>query len=80
VKVYWFDDTGRGECHLPKAWQVLYRTDRDDFAPVKNSTPYGVAKDVFNEVGFEPVRTDAIRIEVSLQDGWSAGVHEVVIE
>jgi DUF1680 family protein len=80
VKVYWFDDTGRGECHLPKAWQVLYRTGRGDFAPVKNSTPYGVAKDAFNEVGFEPVRTDAIRIEVSLQDGWSAGVHEVVIE
>jgi DUF1680 family protein len=80
VKVYWFDDTGRGACHLPRAWQVLYRTGRGEFQPVKNSTPYGVAKDVFNQVGFEPVRTDAIKIEVSLQDGWSAGVQEVVIE
>jgi hypothetical protein len=80
VRIYWYDDTGRGECHLPKAWQVLYRTEGGDFQPVKNGTPYGAAKDAFNEVGFEPVTTDAIKIEISLQDGWSAGVQEVVIE
>ncbi len=80
VQIYWFDDTGRGECHLPKAWRVLYRTSQGDFQPVKNSTPYGTEKDTFNKAGFEPVRTDALKIEITLQEGWSAGVQEVVIE
>jgi len=80
VQVYWFDDTGRGECHLPKAWRVLYRTSRGDFQPVKNSMPYETEKDTFNKVGFEPVRTDALKVEITLQDRWSAGVQEVVIK
>ena len=80
VKTYWFDDTGRGECHLPKSWQVLYRTAQGDFQPVKNSTPYGVEKDTFNKVTFEPVSTNALKVEIVLQKDWSAGVQEVVIE
>jgi hypothetical protein len=80
VKIYWFDDTGRGECHLPKSWQVLYRTAQGDFQPVKNSTPYGVEKDTFNKVTFEPVSTNALKVEIVLQKDWSAGVQEVVIE
>jgi hypothetical protein len=80
VKVYWFDDTGRGECHLPKSWQVLYRTAEGDFKPVKNTAGYGIEKDTFNKVGFEPVKTDALKIEITLQDRWSAGVQEIVIE
>jgi hypothetical protein len=37
VGVYWFDDTGRGKCHLPKSWQVLFRTADGTFEPVKNA-------------------------------------------
>ncbi len=25
VEVYWFDDTGRGECRVPASWRLLYR-------------------------------------------------------
>jgi uncharacterized protein len=25
IGVYWFDDTGRGECRLPASWRVMYR-------------------------------------------------------
>ncbi len=80
VKVYWFDDTGRGACHLPESWEVLYRDASGQFKPVKASTEYGMAKDRFNKVDFAPVRTDAIKIEIKLQKQWSAGVQEVVIE
>ena len=34
----------------------------------------------FREVAFEPVKTDALKIEITLQEKWSAGVQEVVIE
>jgi DUF1680 family protein len=80
VKVYWFDDTGRGECHLPRSWKVLYRDVAGSFRPVDNDTPYGMKKDTFNKVGFEPVKTNCVKIEIRLQDRWSAGVLEVVIE
>jgi hypothetical protein len=80
VQVYWFDDTGRGECHLPKSWQALYRTAEGEFKPVKNAGPYGVEKDGFNKAAFEPVKTTALKIEIKLQEKWSAGVQEVVIE
>ena len=80
VKVYWFDDTGRGECRVPKSWKVLYRDAKGRFKLVNNNTPYLVEKDTFNKAGFEPVRTDCVKIEIMLQDRWSAGVQEVMIE
>jgi hypothetical protein len=80
VKIYWFDDTGRGECHLPKSWWVLYRTADGRFAPVRNAGVDRIARDTFNQARFEPVTTDALRIEIALQDRWSAGIQEVVIE
>ncbi len=80
VKVYWFDDTGRGECHLPKSWRLLYRDANGEFQPVSNKTPYRTKLDTFSIVTFEPVETNALKIEIVLQEGWSAGVQEVVIQ
>jgi uncharacterized protein len=80
VKVYWFDDTGRGQCKVPESWKVLYRAPAGRFEPVRNKTAYGTEKDTFNKVDFDAVTTDAIKIEITLQKHWSAGVQEVVIE
>jgi uncharacterized protein len=75
ASVYWFDDTGGGECRVPASWRVLYKTG-EDWLPVVSAGPYGTAKDAWNTVAFKPVRTTALRLEIKLQDGWSAGVHE----
>jgi hypothetical protein len=80
VKVYWFDDTATGACKVPASWRVRYRNAAGELKPVTVTTPYGTTKDRFNKVDFAPVRTDAIKIEIKLQDKWSAGVQEVVIE
>ncbi|MBN1851453.1 MAG: glycoside hydrolase family 127 protein [Pirellulales bacterium] len=80
LKVYWFDDTGRGECHLPKSWRALYQDAEGQFQPVTNRGPYPVQKDTFNSVDFDPVSTKALKIEIVLQENWSAGIQEVVIE
>ena len=63
VEIYWFDDTGVGECRVPASWRLLYR-DGGEWRPVYTTGKYGVEKDRFNEVVFETVRTDALRIEV----------------
>lgn len=79
VKVYWFDDTGEGECRVPASWRLLYR-DGDAWKPVQVQGSYGVAKDTLNEVVFEPVRTDGLRMEVTCREGFSTGVKEWIVE
>lgn len=75
VEVYWFDDTGRGECRVPASWWVLYRSG-ETWRPVQNLDAYAVEKDGYNRVRFRPVRTAALRLEVELQKDYSAGIHE----
>jgi uncharacterized protein len=73
--VYWFDDTGRGEVRVPQAWRILYR-DNDAWKPVEARGEYSVGKDTFNTVHFAPVTTTGLRLEVTMQPQWSAGVQE----
>jgi uncharacterized protein len=73
--VYWFDDTGEGGCRVPKSWRLLYR-DGQEWKPVVHPTEAGTAKDKLNMMSFDPVETDALRLEVNLQDDFSAGMFE----
>ncbi len=73
VQVYWFDDTGTGQCRVPESWRVLYQ-DNGEWKEVPNPTEATVAKDRFNKVSFDPVHTSALRLEVQLQPMFSGGV------
>jgi hypothetical protein len=75
AEVYWFDDTGRGEVRVPRSWRLLYR-DGNAWKPVDVLGAYGVAKDRFNTIAFRPVSTTGLRLEVTMQPQWSAGVQE----
>src|SRR5215510_2653476 len=75
TEVYWYDDTGRGECRTPASWRILYK-DGEAWKPVETSEPYGVEKDRFNKVTFKPVATTGLRLEVTMQQNWSAGIQE----
>ncbi len=75
VEVYWFDDTGRGECRVPESWRILYLSG-DQWKPVWTKELLTVDKDKFNKVVFETVKTKSLRLEVKLQDKFSAGIHE----
>jgi hypothetical protein len=75
VSVYWFDDTGEGDCRVPKSWRVLYK-EGDKWVPVKNLSPYGVEKDKYNVSRFTPIRTGALRLEIQLPENFSSGIQE----
>jgi DUF1680 family protein len=75
VEVYWFDDTGHGECRVPRSWRVLYK-DGDQWKPVENSSAYEAGKDRYDRISFKPVTTSALRLEVTLQPNWSTGIQE----
>jgi DUF1680 family protein len=75
VQIYWFDDTGRGEVRVPQSWRILYK-DGSEWKPVENAGDYGVARDQYNRVNFKAVTTDGLRLEVTMQPNWSAGLQE----
>jgi hypothetical protein len=79
VQVYWFDDTGRGGVRVPASWRVLYK-DGGEWKPVENAGAWGVEKDRYNKVSFKPVSTSGLRLEVTMQQKWSAGVAKWKLE
>ncbi len=78
VEVYWFDDTGIGECRVPQSWKILYKLG-DEWKPVYTEDPYGVGKDKFNRVVFETVKTTALRLEIQSQPDFAGGIHEWIV-
>jgi DUF1680 family protein len=74
-KVYWFDDGPWGGCRIPASWRLLYLKD-GAWVPVRNTSPYAVAKDRYCTVSFDPVTTTGLRLEVVLPADNSAGIHE----
>jgi DUF1680 family protein len=75
ASLYWFDDTGIGECRVPESWKLLYK-DGDEWKPVVTSDAYGTEKDKFNRLSFQPVTTSALRLEVKQRKDWSSGIQE----
>jgi uncharacterized protein len=73
--VFWFDDTGHGSVRVPASWRLLYK-DGATWKPVQTTATFGVARDGFNRVTFMPVTTAALRLEVTMQPTYSAGLQE----
>lgn len=79
VEVYWFDDTGIGECRLPKAWRVLYRH-KGEWKAVGNPGDYGCEGNRYNRVTFDAVETDGLRLDVQLPENFSSGLLQWKVE
>lgn len=75
VSLYWFDDTGVGECRVPQSWRLLYR-DGQIWKPVLIGEPKAARKDGWDTLSFASVSTDALRVEVQLRSGVSGGILE----
>jgi len=79
VEVYWFDDTGIGECRPPKSWRVLYR-ENGEWKPVAHPTGYGCEKDHYNRATFDAVETDGLRLDVEMPERFSSGLLQWKVE
>ena len=75
ARVYWFDDTSRGECRLPASWHIEY-LDQGKWKTVAANGSYPVARDKWCAARFAPVTTTALRLLVQLPPDFAAGVHE----
>ncbi|RZQ60960.1 beta-L-arabinofuranosidase domain-containing protein [Amycolatopsis suaedae] len=74
--VYWFDDTGVGQCRVPASWRVLW-LDGETWRPVPGAGPYGTDRDRDNVVRFDPVHARFLRVEAVLRPGFSGGILEM---
>ncbi len=76
-RVYWFDDTGAGNCRVPQDWHLEVEG-ADGWKPVTllEAQAYGMGIDSLQEVRFVPVESAAVRLVLALQPQFSAGVLE----
>ena len=80
AEVYWYDDTGHGDCRVPASWKLEYKQG-DQWKPIQTDpTTYTTKRDAWNPVTFSPVETSALRLEVQLQPGESGGILEWKVE
>lgn len=78
MKVYWFDDRPFGGCRVPDSYELLYSKD-GKWVPVTATSEYAITKDAWNELSFQSVKTDALRLNVKLSERFSSGIHEWII-
>ena len=74
--VYWYDDGPWGGCRVPQSWRILYQTADGQWQPVTGADGYPTDKGSACTVNFDPVKTKALRLEVSLPSDNSAGLFE----
>lgn len=77
--IYWFDDTGRGGVRVPAAWRLLYKSG-NEWLPVQTSGTFDTVRHAWNTIAFTPVTTAALRIEITMQPGFSAGLQELRVK
>lgn len=77
VEVYWWDERRiQRDCRVPASWSVQYLNSTGEWTPVEKASGFPTEPDRFNKTTFQSVKTEAIRIIVRLQDGWSGGILE----
>lgn len=77
VDVYWLDfDHYDGNYRVPASWKLYYMNSRNLWEEVPSPSDYGVDKDCYNHVDFDPVTTTALKVVAQLQEGDSGGVIE----
>ncbi|HOZ46643.1 MAG TPA: glycoside hydrolase family 127 protein [Candidatus Hydrogenedentes bacterium] len=80
VEVYWWDERRiQAHCRVPESWRLLHLSG-DTWHAVAGASTYDTEMDRFNRVTFDPVETQALRIEVDLQPEWSGGIVEWKVE
>ena len=79
-QIYWYDDKPFGGCALPKAWRIYYLDKSGQFTEVKALSAYPSEKDKLNEISFEPVETQSLKLEIVLPDRDAAGLYEWIVK
>ncbi|HEX2457343.1 MAG TPA: DUF5695 domain-containing protein [Vicinamibacterales bacterium] len=75
VEVFWTSGPSDGVTGPPKSWRLLYQ-DGWQWKEVVARGPYGVSPNVFTVLEFTPVKTLAMRVEVTIDPESTVGLAE----
>lgn len=79
AQVYWFNDASTdGGCRPPAEWSLLAEVG-GQWVPVEATSPYEIKSDRFSSVSFAAITARRFRVQVQLQDGFSAGILEMSV-
>ena len=78
--VYWYDDGPWGGCRVPQSWRILYQDAQGQWQPVSGADGYPTDKGVACTVNFDPVKTKALRLEITLPNDNATGLFEWVVK
>ena len=79
-KVYWLvKDHYDLSYRVPESWELFYYK-KNKWIPVQNNTPFNCNKDQYNEVTFSPVKTMSLRLKAKLQNNYSGGILEWIVD
>jgi DUF1680 family protein len=75
--VFWAHQLTVAKVNIPKSWRILVRTEENQWRSVwSEEQDLGIEMDIFNKKVFETVKTTAVRLEVILEPGFTAGIFE----
>ncbi|MDO5582331.1 MAG: glycoside hydrolase family 127 protein [Planctomycetia bacterium] len=73
--VYWFDDTGKGNCRVPQSWKIIYQEkEGSPWKEVQTKDRYSVERNKEIRVRFDPIEAIRIRLDIQLQPKYSGGI------
>ena len=61
---------------MPKSWRILYQDNKGEWQPVSDADHYPTLKGMPCTVNYTPVKTRALRLEITQPDDYSAGLFE----
>ena len=64
---------------MPQSWRILYQDNQGQWLPVSGADAYPTDKGTACTVNFDPVTTQALRLEVTLPADNSAGLFEWIV-
>lgn len=76
IQVYWAsEDSTNPAVRVPANWSLQY-LQGSNWSEVQPTTPYRTDLGVFDRLDFEPVKTTALRLEVTMAPETGAGINE----
>ncbi len=61
---------------LPESWELFCRNDNGQWVPIAQSDNYPTEANQFNMIGFDEIKTSALKLTVDLTENKGGGVHE----
>lgn len=90
AEVYWRNEAPWGDCRLPENWKILYRDQQSgEWHPVTfdnqllanpGTIVYPVTSEGPSIARFDPVETDALRMEIQLPKDFTSGLFEWIVK